>query len=137
MKKSFSKKMASLVLAFAVAFTAVFASATTVQAAETDIQYLYSFVNDSMEICNNCLLILSRCFWKYSHGCMIADIQFYRIVTVGRGGYNSCFNTADIPISDLLKMGGIKNHFLLHSLIQQCNSNFPRLFTMVKQLIDV
>ena len=41
MKKSFSKKMASLVLAFAVAFTAVFASATTVQAAETDIQYLY------------------------------------------------------------------------------------------------
>lgn len=91
-----------------------------------------------MEICNNCFLILSRCFWKYSHGCMIVYIFiFLYIVTVGRGGYNSCFNTADIPISDLLKMGGIKNHFLLHSLIQQCNSNFPRLFTMVKQLIDV
>ena len=39
MKKSFSKKMASLVLAFAVAFTAVFASATTVQAAEIKVLY--------------------------------------------------------------------------------------------------
>ena len=90
-----------------------------------------------MEICNNCLLILSRCFWKYSHGCMIAYIHFYRIVTVGRGGYNSCFNTADIPISDLVKMGGIQNHFLLYSLVQQCNTNLPRLFAMVKQLINV
>lgn len=58
-------------------------------------------------------------------------------MTIGRGGYNSCFNTAVIPISKLLKMGGIKNNLLLHSLIQQCNTNFPRLFDMSKQLIDV
>ena len=33
------------------------------------VAYLSQFVNGPMEIANNCFLILSRFFWKYSHGC--------------------------------------------------------------------
>ena len=91
-----------------------------------DTNFVSRLTCGSIEISTNCFLVLSRLFWKYSHG-----------LTTGRGGYNSCFNIQSIPIQDLMRMGGIKNKSWLHTLSKQCESHLPELVSLIHQIVEV
>ena len=109
--------------------------AFSLAASSLDAVLINQFTSSSFEISNNCFLLLSRLFIKYTP-CRLLRLRS-RVVTSGRGGYNSCFNAKPIPIQEMVRMGGIQNKEWMQVLVTQCRQHLCSLFNTMQRVVIV